>query len=155
MPQRDESPRIFVPPPLIILGTLVIGLWIDGRLAFRTPFMVIPLVIGVLIVCVGLAAIGAALGLFRKAGTRAEPWKPAANLVLKGVYRFTRNPMYLGMLLIYAGLALAFRSLTAGALLFPLFFVMDRLVVAREEDYLTRRFGGVYNKYREEVRRWL
>ena len=155
MAQRDESPRIFVPPPLIILGTLLTGLWADGRLAFRSPFMLIPLAMGALVVCVGLGTIAAALGVFRKAETRPEPWKPAANLVLKGVYRFTRNPMYLGMLLTYAGFALAFRSVTAAALLLPLFVVIDRVVVAREEAYLTRRFGADYIKYKMEVRRWL
>lgn len=63
--------------------------------------------------------------------------------------------MYLGMLLTYAGVAIALQSLMAVLLLLPLFVVIDRFVVRREEAYLQRRFGEAYDKFRLEVRRWL
>lgn len=155
MPRPDASPRIFVPPPLIIFGTLLLGLWADDRLHFEEAFMVLPLAFGGLIAIVGLSLIATALGVFKRAETRPEPWKPAATLVHKGVYRFTRNPMYLGMLLAYLGFALAFLSPTAALLLIPLFLAIDRLIVTREEAYLSDRFGAEYDRYRSEVPRWL
>ncbi len=63
--------------------------------------------------------------------------------------------MYLGMLLTYAGIAIALRSPTAGILLVPVLAIMDRIVVAREEAYLERRFGESFIRYRSQVRRWL
>ena len=154
MSDRD-SPRVFIPPPAIIIGTLLVGLGIDGRLAVAPEPMLIPTTIGVGISILGLSLIAAALGRFHRVGTRAEPWQPSKVLVRNGVFRFTRNPMYLGMLLVYAGIALALQSVAAGALLIPLWLMIDRTVVKREEQYLLRRFGSAFREYRAEVRRWL
>ncbi|WP_232468490.1 methyltransferase family protein [Croceicoccus marinus] len=92
---------------------------------------------------------------FRSAGNDPEPWKPDAALVAQGIYRFTRNPMYLGMALAHLGLALALDSL--GALLaWPVAIVLiDRLVIAREERHLAARFGPAFEEYRTRVRRWI
>ena len=152
---RSESPRIFVPPPLIILLALILGLWIEGRLDNWPEPMLIPMLIGGVISAAGLTIIASALGLFRKAATRPEPWRPASSLVRGGVYRLTRNPMYLGMLLTHAGVALALQSLVALLLIIPAAVIIDRLVIEREEAYLERQFGAEYAKYRTEVRRWI
>lgn len=143
-----------MPPPIVILGTLLVGLYLDGRLRAWPEFMFITTGFGILVIASGLTLIAAALGLFRSFRTRAEPWQPASALVSSGVYRFSRNPMYLGMLLTYAGLATALQSVTAVFLLLPLLVVIDRLVIRREEAYLQRRFGKTYENYRVEVRRW-
>ena len=149
-----ESPRVFVPPPVIVAGTLLAGLWFDGRLqTFPRPPLSL-LTDGSVAIAMGLALIGAALGLFRRARTRPEPWQPATELVQTGIYRFTRNPMYFGMLVTYAGVALVLQSPAAGLLLIPLGLVIDRFVIAREETYLRRRFGPSYDAYRSIVRRW-
>jgi protein-S-isoprenylcysteine O-methyltransferase Ste14 len=149
-----DNPRIFVPPPLITLGVLITGLTVDGRLGAppRGPLLLY-LGSGALIVA-GMTLIAIALGLFRRNKTAPEPWAASSALVIEGVYRFTRNPMYLGMMLFYAGLALLFQSPTAGLLLLPLIVIFDRVVIAREEAYLTRRFGAAYDAYRRRVRRW-
>ena len=103
----------------------------------------------------GLLLVGSALRLFRDAGTRPEPWKPASSLTTRGIYRRTRNPMYLGMALVHAGIAVAIGSLAALFLLLPAVIIVDRLVIRREEAYLSRRFGQPYIDYKERVRRWL
>lgn len=151
---EQDHPRIFIPPPLIIVGTLVAGLAIDGRLTGHADFWLPIALAGGLIALAGAAVIVVALGLFGAANTRAEPWKPASTLVSRGIYNNTRNPMYLGMLLAYVGGALGFRSVTACLLLIPLVIVFDRVIVAREEAYLTRRFGASYDEYRLRVPRW-
>ncbi len=146
---------VIMPPPLLVFGTLALALLIDGHFLAWPEISPSALAAGLTLVAAGLVPIFLALRLFKRAGTAAEPWRPSTSLVGSGIYRFTRNPMYVGMLTIYAGLALAAHSKVAALLFIPLFVAMDRLVVAREEKYLQRRFGQPYDDYRASVRRWL
>lgn len=155
MNPAQDNPRIFVPPPLLIAATLLAGLALQGKLRHWPEPGALVAMASLVLVLVGFALIGGALGLFWKAGTRPEPWAAASAIVRGGPYRFTRNPMYLGMLAVYAGVALYFLSWVAGAMLVPLFAIMDRIVIPREETYLTRRFGREYEAFRMRVRRWL
>ena len=84
----------------------------------------------------------AGAGLFLRNRTAIIPFKPATRLVTSGVYRWTRNPMYLGMALTYAGLAFLLNSLTALVLLLVVIAIVQRQVIAREEAYLERAFGN-------------
>ena len=79
----------------------------------------------------------------------------ATSLVTTGPYRITRNPGYLGLALLYAGIAALARAPWAYVTLVPALIVVDRAVIAREERYLQRRFGEDYLRYRARVRRWL
>lgn len=154
---RRESPGVIVPPPVIFAGALIVGILIDRFVTGWSTAIEAPLryPLAVLPAGAGAALIAAALGLFRKAGTRPEPWRPATALVTGGLYRFTRNPMYLGMALLHAGLALAFDSPVALLLLAPGIAVIHYGVIAREERYLAQRFGDAYRRYKAEVRPWL
>lgn len=155
MAKRPDSPRIFVPPPLIFATGLLAGLALDGRLAGGLPPGGLGIKLGAaLLVLAGLVLIAAGLGIFWRKETRAEPWAPASALVTTGIYRRTRNPMYLGMAAVSAGVALLFQSPTAGAFLLGVIVIMDRIVIPREEAYLTRRFGPDYEAFRARVRRW-
>lgn len=147
----EDNPRVFVPPPLIFTGLLVVGLLIDSE---PGPFGALQLIAAALGL-VGLVLIALALGLFRTRKTRPEPWQPASALVATGIYRFTRNPMYLGMAILSLAMALFFVSLPAAVLSLIAAIIIDRAVIAREEAYLTRRFGDAYAAYRRTVRRWL
>lgn len=153
--QNVDTPRIFVPPPLLHAVALVGGLALDGRwsgdelLTGELRWLAIGLLV------IGLAFIATALGWFWKIGTRAEPWAPAQRLVTTGIYRWTRNPMYVGMALTYLGVALLFRSAAAAAFLVPVLAIMNFIIIPREEAYLTRRFGLEYDAFRGRVRRWL
>jgi protein-S-isoprenylcysteine O-methyltransferase Ste14 len=152
-----RGPRVFVPPPLIFIVTLIAGIAIDR---YVTDWS-IPVAQGwrnalaSIVAAAGVIVIGAALGLFRKAGTRPEPWQPSTSLVTGGIYRFTRNPMYLGMALLYAGFAVLFSSVAALLLLAPLIVLIHVGVIAREERYLAEIFGDEYRRYRSRVRPWL
>lgn len=153
--QDEDSPRVLVPPPLLILATLLAGLAVDPGFGGWPATSMAAAVPAAFLGAAGLAIGALALGLFKRFQTRPEPWKPASALVTTGVYRFTRNPMYVGMLLIYAAVALLFRSASAGVLLLPLILIMDQLIIRREEEYLSRRFGAPYEEYRRHVRRWI
>ena len=103
----------------------------------------------------GFALAVWAIATFRRAGTRVETTKPTMAIVTHRPYRLTRNPIYLGMFLGQTGLAIGFDSLWILAMLIPFYLVLRYGVVAREEAYLARKFGGVYLEYKSRVRRWL
>ena len=148
---QTDSPRVFVPPPLIFASSVAAGLAIDMHL----HEFGVPQVFAILLLVAALGLIGAALNLFWRRRTRPEPWQPASALVVTGIYRFTRNPMYLGMTILSLSVAIFCQSLGAVFLSLVAAALIDRFVIRREEAYLQRRFGGEYRSYKQQVRRWL
>jgi protein-S-isoprenylcysteine O-methyltransferase Ste14 len=154
---EDDSPRVRFPPPFVFLGTLIGGIAVD-RLAggpwLGLPYAVrIPL--GAALTIAGLAVIVIAARLFRKVDTNIEPWRPSTSIVSSGPYGWSRNPIYLAMATAYCGLAVAFDSLVALAMLPIVLIVIQTQVIAREEKYLEAKFGDAYRAYQRRVRRWL
>lgn len=156
MTTRDH-PGVIAPPPLIYLGFLLAGFGI-GRLVSEPSLgldadwrrgLAFALVIG------GLLLDGVAAGTFRRLGTPPEPWKPTTALATDGLYKYSRNPIYVGFAITYTGFALAMDSPIALALLVPCLIVVDRFVIQREERYLMTKFGAQYEAYKGKVRRWL
>jgi hypothetical protein len=98
---------------------------------------------------------GRAIVTITRAGSNVPTNLPTTTIVESGPYRFTRNPIYLGMFLGLIGLAIAFDNLWLLMMLVPFALVIRYGVVAREEAYLERKFGDVYRGYRSRVRRWL
>ena len=92
---------------------------------------------------------------YPQGGHSVRRHKPTIAIVETGPYRFTHNPIYLGMFLGQTGIAIGFDSLWVLAMLVPFYFVIRHGVVAREEAYLERKFGAVYRGYKSRVRRWL
>lgn len=157
MAKEQDHPNInpMVHPPLIAVGFIVIA-YVLGRfisLPLTAPSVVPNM--GLLLAFVGfLLAIGAFLE-FRKAHTTLDPHGSVKQVVTSGIYRFTRNPIYLGFCLMVIGVPLA-SGIYWGIVLAP-FYIMtvNRLVIEREENYLQRKFKDQYTSYRSRVRRWL
>lgn len=147
----NDNPRVLLPPPLIFSGLVGLGLSLDSEAIALGPLQVI----GTGLVATGVGLTAVALSLFRRSDTRPEPWQPASALVSRGLYRFTRNPMYLGMAMLSLGVALVFSSLSGCVLAIVAAVTVDRTVITREEAYLMRRFGEDYVNYARGVRRWL
>lgn len=157
MAGNSDTPGVIAPPPLVYLGFLLVGAglgWALGEPSLDLPDQVRRIGAVVLVVA-GLMLDGAAAFTFRRAGTAVEPWKPSTSLVAAGPYRFSRNPIYVGFALAYAGFAIGMDSPTALAGLIPCLVVIDRFVIAREERYLAAKFGDAYAAYARSVRRWL
>lgn len=154
MTEKQDSAGIRIPPPLIVLGMLLLGAAYDGRLTQWDAPSWPALVTGTTLIAAGLVIMISAVRRFGHAGTPKEPWLPSTALVTEGIYRRTRNPMYGGLLLIYSGLAMFIQSPAAAVLLIPLVLIFDRLIIPREEAFLRRRFGSAYEDYRSRVGRW-
>ena len=155
--KEGDNPGVIAPPPLIFLGGLLVGFALDLlvlRLATGLP-VALRYGLAVVLLAIGGALIAAALGRFRTAGTRPEPWQPSTAVVSERVYGFTRNPMYLGMALVYVAVSLAADSVAALRLLPPVLLALRYGVIAREERYLDAKFGDGYRRYKASVRRWL
>jgi protein-S-isoprenylcysteine O-methyltransferase Ste14 len=111
--------------------------------------------LGGMVVFLAIALCGWAVLVLVKAGNDPRPDKPDAAMVEAGPYRFSRNPIYLGLLLAVTGVALVWGTLWGWIAVVVLHGLLDRLVIAKEEAYLTARFGAAYEAYRTRVRRWM
>jgi protein-S-isoprenylcysteine O-methyltransferase Ste14 len=110
---------------------------------------------GWLLVALGAGLSVWALATFRGARTAIRPSRPASTLVAHGPFRLSRNPMYLGLTLLYLGVMPLVNSVW-GRLFLPVVIVILHLtIIRREERYLAATFGGAYDEYRRRVRRWL
>ena len=155
-PSPDTS-GVRVLPPLIYAGLFLLGYAVHRFVPLRLwgdPPPVARLV-GWGLVAAGALLAASAVMLFRRAGTTPNPTRPTTALVLRGPYRFTRNPMYVGLALCYFGTALLVNSIWPLILLPALMVLVQRWVIAPEEAYLERKFGAEYRSYRTQVRRWL
>jgi protein-S-isoprenylcysteine O-methyltransferase Ste14 len=145
-------------PPLLFLAALLIGFVLDRLLRLPFPVPGIELlhwVIGGSLILIGLALATAGIRNFSRAGTPVRTIEPTRALVTTGIHGWTRNPIYLGMFLVYGGIGVAAQSPWILILTLPLAITICFGVVAREEAYLERRFGDAYLDYKARVRRWL
>lgn len=153
-PERD-NPGVIAPPPLIYAAALAAGLLVNRRrpIPFLPRSLARPL--GLSAIAGGASILFSGLRAMRRAGTNVDPYKPATAIVTEGPYRFTRNPLYVGLTLIYTGIAALANALPAVLLLPAVLHVMRRGVIEREERYLERKFGDEYLQYKNRTRRWL
>lgn len=155
--ELQDRPGVIAPPLLIFGGVLLAALGLDRLLA--GPGFGLPsearLTAGLLLAIAGAALIIAAAVHFRRAKTHIEPWKPTTAIVTTGVYRVSRNPIYLGLALGYLALSLLADSMIAMVMLPVALAVMHYGVILREEKYLDIKFGEEYRAFKRRVRRWL
>lgn len=153
--KSSDSPQVAVFPPLLFAGTVIAGL----LLHLWRPIHPLPAwpsrIVGAL-----LAAGAATFALWgerimKRAGTNVRPDQPTTAIVTDGPFRFTRNPLYIGLIGLYLGVTLLLNSVWPLFLLVPFLIVLQWGVVAREERYLEKKFGEPYLAYKKRVRRWL
>jgi len=148
---------VIVRPPFLFFGILLLGLALDYVLPVPLPTGDGPLrwPLGGGAILVGLAIAAAGIRSFLRAKTPVPSNEPVRTLVTTGIHGWSRNPIYLGMYLIYGGICVVAGSLWMLILLLPLAIILRHGVIAREEAYLERRFGDAYRDYKARVRRWL
>lgn len=149
----EDGPGVRVPPPLVVLtgfaAAAAVGALVDLPPLPRSSAA------GPAVVIFGAALIFWSAGLFRRSGTAIAPTRRAETLVRDGPYRYSRNPIYLGFVGVYVGLALWLRLLAPLLVLPIVVMVLQRRVIEREERHLRARFGHDFERYEVAVRRWL
>jgi protein-S-isoprenylcysteine O-methyltransferase Ste14 len=150
---EDRGPGVRIPPPLMVAAVMALALLLTRLVPVRLGP---PLpALGTTLLFLALAWIGWALLTMARAGTSPRPDRPDQALIAHGPFRLSRNPIYLGFLMIVAGFALHLGDLWAWLAVAASFALLEKVVIAREEAYLTARFGDAYAAYRARVRRWL
>src|SRR5829696_4181585 len=157
MSDAQDNPGIRVPPPLIYLVPLLLGILDRRRRRSHIPFLPrsVGRIIGWLLLSGGMTLSGWFLRTMRRAGAPIRTDKPVPRLTTDGPFRYTRNPGYLGLAMIYAGVAVRQNALWAILPLPLVLLVIQREVIGREERYLKRTFGEEYVSYKTNVRRWV
>jgi protein-S-isoprenylcysteine O-methyltransferase Ste14 len=155
---KPLGPNIRV-PPLFLGGGFLIGLWLESakriRLVDEAAVSLTLSRVGWAITIVGFAISLWGILTFQLAGTTMFPFEPASRLVRHGPYRFTRNPMYVGLTLSYIGIALIMNVGWPLILLPLVLWGLDVFVIREEETYLLRTFPDEYAVYKKQVRRWI
>ena len=155
MTASADNPGVIVRPPLLYGVAFIVAL-VLGWL-WPWPIFGVPAArwLGLVVVAVGVAIVSVGRRTMTAAGTNVNPSKPATTIVASGPFRFSRNPLYVGLTLVYSGLTLAFNTWWGFALLVPILLTMHLGVVLREERYLEQKFGEPYRQYQSRVRRYL
>ena len=149
-----EKKRKIIPP--VYLGTALLLMWLLQRYFPVHQYIHAPAAYaGVIPVLFGIAMAAISAGMFVKADTGLEPFDKATTLVTGGFFRFTRNPMYMGMFLMLFGVAFLLGNLSALLPLFLFILVIRYNFVSGEERFLEVAFGQHYLDYKSEVRRWI
>ena len=152
---HTDNPGVIAPPPLMYAGALLAGLLANRR--FHVPFLPRSLArkLGWPMVVSGLVVGLLGVREMRRAETNLDPRKPATTLVTGGPFRYSRNPLYLSMTLLYGGISALANALPPILLLLVVLHLMRRGVIEREERYLERKFGDEYVQYKVGVPRWI
>jgi protein-S-isoprenylcysteine O-methyltransferase Ste14 len=158
MKSRKDHAGVIAPPPLLALAAILLGLALDRLFpSYVLHVLLTPeerIVVGAILILASAGLAFPALLAFRKAGTHVEPWKPASALVTGGIFRYLRNPMYVGLMLFLAGLAMVLASDWMLVMTMAFAIAIHFGVVKREERYLAAKFGEAYRRYMEEVPRY-
>ena len=153
--EQDNS-GVKVPPPLVYVLVFVVGLALHFIFPVRfLPFGWVQLAVGLPILGIAGGLVLWALWTMRRAATTFSMYKPTTTIVTQGAYRFSRNPAYLALTIVYIGIALAVNALWI-LVLAPVTVVSISLsVIKNEERYLELKFGDEYLRYKTRVRRWI
>ncbi len=153
--QALDNAGVRVPPPILLIVAILAGYFLQQRWALELTNWSGWYVAAWALIGVGVLILVAGWVHFLRAETNIQPHKPSSHLIRSGLYRFSRNPIYVAGLLLQLGVALLMNNLWIVLLVPVSKIVFDRYVIAREESYLERAFGEVYVDYKRTVRRWL
>ena len=154
----NERPNVIPWPPLILLCTIAIGFILRGLVPLGFPQTILGELLfglGLMLIVIALLMDVSAMRLMRRHKTAIMPTQGADKLLTKGIFAFSRNPIYLANVLLIVGIGLIFGTFWH-LILAPLAaFAMRKLAIDREEQHLERRFGNAFRTYKKKVNRWI
>ncbi|MGD9080005.1 MAG: isoprenylcysteine carboxylmethyltransferase family protein [Desulfobacterales bacterium] len=157
LPPDQDHPNVKVPPPLIFFALLGISGMLENWVGLnypRGPFVIRCAIALIVFIFSGYLALHAFVVL-RKRETFIDPNRSTTQIVEDGPFRFSRNPMYLSLILVLFGFSVLFLSIWFFFSAIGLWLLFDRIAVAPEEVYLEKKFGSRYTTYKTRVRRWI
>jgi protein-S-isoprenylcysteine O-methyltransferase Ste14 len=144
-----------VMPPIYLLAALALTIAVHFVVPLAVPIPFAWRFVGLLPIAIGTLLNIAADRRFKRIGTTVKPFLRSSALVTEGVFRWSRNPMYLGMIFIVVGVALLEGSISPWIVVAAFVIILDRVFVVREENMLRETFGEAFARYSKRVRRWL
>ena len=158
MTENRDTAGVIAPPPLIALAAVLIGVALDWLLPAYVLTVLLSLqvriALGVLLMAGGVALAISGRGTFVRFGTNVNPYKPSSALVTTGIFAHLRNPMYVGLAFLVAGIGIALASDWTLVMLVPAALLIHFGVVKREELYLEAKFADAYRQYKSQVPRY-
>ena len=154
---KKDNPGIYIPPPLIYMAFFFFSFFLQKLWPFGRPWPDTDwvLAIGLLFIGIGTLLIYPAIKRFIDSKNTLITVRPANSLQTTGIYALTRNPMYMGLLFLYCGIAFFEGNYWTFILVPLLILVIQLYLIKKEEEYLQRTFGEEYKIYRKRVRTWI
>jgi protein-S-isoprenylcysteine O-methyltransferase Ste14 len=153
--ESKANAGIRIPAPILTLIHITMAILLGSLVPLPIPASAFVRWIGLILAALGFVLGVLALIEFRRARTTSDPKKPTQNFVTSGIYRYSRNPIYLGFVLILAGLPLNMGNYWGFVLAWSLVAFINNMVIKYEEAYLEKKFKEQYTDYQSHVRRWL
>ena len=157
MKLKQDSPGVYIPPPLMYVLIFIAAILIQKKIRINDSLfnLQITKAIGIILLIISFFFLVTSLTKFFKSKNTLIPFKPASSLQTNGIYSISRNPMYVGLAIVYLGI-----TCLAGnwwnIILFPLLLlIIQESIIKPEEKYLERAFKDAYFNYKKRVRRWL
>jgi protein-S-isoprenylcysteine O-methyltransferase Ste14 len=157
MEKEKDSPGIFIPPPLFYVLVFLLAIFFQKKMPINDSFFHLrftKMLGGAFLILATLFLIRS-LGQFLQSKNTVVTIKPASSLQTNGIYNITRNPMYVGLLIVYLGISCLIGNWWNIIFLPLLCLIIQQYIIRREEEYLERRFGREFLAYKSKVRRWL
>jgi len=155
--KKKDNPGIFIPPPLIYAAIFFLSILMQKIIPINNSFFDSrnATIAGIVLIVIALLFILPALIKFVQSKNTLVTIKSATSLQTKGIYSLTRNPMYMGLLILYSGIAMLEGNWWTFIFIPLIIIIVQSYVIRGEENYLQRAFGEEYNAYRKKVRRWI
>ena len=157
MENSKDNPGVYVPPPLFYVLTFIAAILIQSKIKIDDAFFHEKgtKITGVIFLIIAIFFLVKSLGQFFQSKNSLITIKPATSLQTTGIYNVTRNPMYVGLAIVYLGISCFIGNWWNIILFFLLLLIIQEYIIKHEEKYLERRFGQEYLDYKLKVRRWL
>ena len=155
MKNEKDSAHLLAPPPFFFIIPLLIGAVVEYFIPTELLPTIISIIIGILFSWASLPFIILSLREFYKVETAFDARRTSTTLVTSSIYRISRNPAYLSLVLFYIGLSFLINSVWILILIIPAIYSVQKFCIEREEKYLEGKFGSQYLEYKKQVRRWM
>jgi protein-S-isoprenylcysteine O-methyltransferase Ste14 len=155
MKSKEDSAHILAAPPFFFIIPLLIGVVLEYLIPKKIFSTVASIIIGLIFSWASLPFFILSLKSFFKSKTTFDARNSTTSLVTRGIYKISRNPAYLSLVLLYIGISFLINSVWILILVVPAFYSIQKFCIEREEKYLEGKFGDQYLAYKKQVRRWI